>query len=277
MPIKLNPGADVDAVVRGLQEAATNLGNLYGARETRYADYCRWANNTVRQLRHLIGSADLEALVLTRRYWAAQSLAAFVNTPVMNELLNMEMDERKAAFEDAITDLRADIRLWSRQGKLVLPDTTIFIQLPEKLEQWNLSATLGTAELDLRVIVPIIVVDELDRLKESKDRCVRWRAGYSLAVLERLTRQGAGAGEVVASDPLARQGGVTIEVVLDPPGHVRLPLPDDEIVDRGRAVQIIAGRPVTLLTYDTGQTMRARQAGLRPHKLSKPDEPEPTN
>jgi hypothetical protein len=62
MPIKLNPGADVDAVVRGLQEAATNLGNLYGARETRYADYCRWANNTVRQLRHLIGSADLEAL-----------------------------------------------------------------------------------------------------------------------------------------------------------------------------------------------------------------------
>ncbi len=61
------------------------------------------------------------------------------------------------------------------------------------------------------------------------------------------------------------------------PGHVRLPLPDDEIVDRGRAVQIIAGRPVTLLTYDTGQTMRARQAGLRPHKLSKPDEPEPTN
>jgi hypothetical protein len=218
-----------------------------------------------------------QALVLTRRYWAAQSLAAFVNTPVMNELLNMEMDERKAAFEDAITDLKADIRLWSRQGKLVLPDTTIFIQLPEKLEQWNLSATLGTAELDLRVIVPIIVVDELDRLKESKDRCVRWRAGYSLAVLERLTRQGAGAGEVVASDPLARQGGVTIEVVLDPPGHVRLPLPDDEIVDRGRAVQIIAGRPVTLLTYDTGQTMRARQAGLRPHKLSKPDEPEPTN
>ena len=33
------------------------------------------------------------------------------------------------------------------------------------------------------VLVPIVIVDELDGLKHSKDKHVRWRAGYTLAVL----------------------------------------------------------------------------------------------
>ena len=38
------------------------------------------------------------------------------------------------------------------------------------------------------MLVPIVIVDELDRLKESKDKDkrARWRAGYTLAVLDRL-------------------------------------------------------------------------------------------
>ena len=38
-----------------------------------------------------------------------------------------------------------------------------------RVHDWDLSAELGTAELDIHALVPIIVVDELDRLKESKD------------------------------------------------------------------------------------------------------------
>ena len=53
-----------------------------------------------------------------------------------------------------------------------------------------------------------------------------------------------------------------MELVFDSPGHVRLPINDDEIIDRVLAIQPPAGRPVTLLTYDTGQSMRARTAGL---------------
>jgi hypothetical protein len=64
-------------------------------------------------------------------------------------------------------------------------------------------------------------------------------------------------------------------MLFDPPGHVRLPIADDEIVDRALAVRALAGREVTLLTFDTGMSMRARQAGLRAEKLTKPvgDEP----
>jgi hypothetical protein len=58
-------------------------------------------------------------------------------------------------------------------------------------------------------------------------------------------------------------GPVTLELLFDPPDHKRLPDPDAEIVDRALAVQNMAGRPVTMVTYDTSMGFRARQAGLK--------------
>jgi hypothetical protein len=113
------------------------------------------------------------------------------------------------------------------------------------------------------------VVDELDELKEART-AVRHRALVSLAILD----------EVIAGSPqdphLLRQpglqrvneayqaptGALTVEVLFDPPGHTRLPIADDEIIDRALAVQPLAGRPVTLLTCDTSQSFRARSLGL---------------
>jgi hypothetical protein len=63
------------------------------------------------------------------------------------------------------------------------------------------------------------------------------------------------------------RGEVTIEILFDAPGHHRLPINDGEIIDRALAVQGLAGRPVTMITYDTGQTMRARAAGLEALKM----------
>jgi hypothetical protein len=60
-------------------------------------------------------------------------------------------------------------------------------------------------------------------------------------------------------------------VILDPPGHVRLP-GYDEIVDQAYSVNALATQPVTVLTYDTGQSMRARARGLTCRKL--PDPPD---
>jgi len=55
---------------------------------------------------------------------------------------------------------------------------------------------------------------------------------------------------------------VTVEVVFDPPAHARLPSNDQELIDRAVAVATLAQKPVEFLTYDTGQGMRARAAGL---------------
>ena len=59
-----------------------------------------------------------------------------------------------------------------------------------------------------------------------------------------------------------------MEILYDPPGHFRLPINDDEIISRTVAAQALAGKPVTFLTFDTSQAMRARSAGLATIKLT---------
>jgi predicted ribonuclease YlaK len=117
-----------------------------------------------------------------------------------------------------------------------------------------------------------VVVDELDGLKKSKDKDTRWRAAYALTVLDRVLATSAGtamAGTVIPAD---QGGGCTVEIVFDPPGHMRLPINDDELIDRILAIQSLTGLQITLLTCDTGQSARARASGLSVKKLAKTDD-----
>ncbi|MEH0986253.1 hypothetical protein [Micromonospora sp. CPCC 205556] len=48
---------------------------------------------------------------------------------------------------------------------------------------------------------------------------------------------------------------------------MRHDIPDEEIIDRALSTELLAGRPVTVVTYDTGMAMRAKAAGLQVVKL----------
>ena len=129
------------------------------------------------------------------------------------------------------------------------------------------------------VIVPVIILDELDGLKlRGGDAPRRWRASYTLGVLEDVFPDRI-RGRVLRQ-PAADQtrGAVFVDILFDPPRHERLPINDDEITDRALAAQGLAGARITLLTFDTSQAARARNAGLTVNKLTKPlgDEPEDT-
>ncbi|WP_165522012.1 PIN domain-containing protein [Micromonospora zingiberis] len=147
-------------------------------------------------------------------------------------------------------------------------DTTVFIHHDLKFEELNIASILGTRADPIRILLPMMVIDELDGQKRAGRDEARWRAGHATAVIDRRVTWPAGEG-VLRSDGVGTLmtggdglGEVTLRVLLDPPGHVRLPIPNDEIIDRALAAQLVAGRPVTLVTYDTGQNMRAQAAGL---------------
>lgn len=59
-----------------------------------------------------------------------------------------------------------------------------------------------------------------------------------------------------------------MNVLFDLPRHERLPINDDEIIDRALAAQGLVGAPVALLTFNTSQAARARNAGLAVNKLT---------
>jgi hypothetical protein len=286
------PGTSRDYLLKTLREihdAAYNLrgGGGPGPAQSRLTAYIEWATLAVQQLGNQITSTDLERLVLTRGYERLLSALGSMTGQdvgtqrVLNGLVSLELTQRVDAFNDAIKALDAQTKLWSRPGALVVPDTSVYIEHEDKLEILDFASLLQIRGDPVHVLVPIVIVDELDGLKKSKTNYERWRAGYTLAVLDRVFASSTGPARLRAEDFSALgsggipRGEVTIELIFDPPGHVRLPINDDEIIDRALVIQPLAGRDVTLVTYDTGQSTRARGAGLSVLKLTRPigDEP----
>lgn len=273
----------------------------------RLLEYLKWTTFAVQMLGNQISDADLRALVLTRRY---ELLLSGVGTmrgsemelqSAVTDLVDLEINQRIEAFEAAIKALDDRIKRWTQYSHFVVPDTGFYIKHPQKLEVADFGPLINVWQSPIHILVPMVVVDELDRLKEIKDPHVRWRAGYTVGVIDRVFAQSTGPGwlrkgevsttesvppDVSASFPLEitaamasggiQRSDITMELLFDPPGHVRLPIADDEIVDRALAVEPLAGRKVTLLTYDTGQSTRARNAGLQLVKLSKDIGEEPS-
>ena len=284
------PGANRTHLRATLRDVTIKLENLRAgtAGSTAYSrllEYLQWAHETVRVLSDQISSTDIDRLVLNQRYYALLAgIAGFAGTDsqaTVNGLLSLELDQRVTAFTEAQEALDRQIQQWSMRGEFVVPDTSVYIEHPQKLEELDLAPLIPVREDPIHVLVPIAVVDELDGLKRSKDTKARWRAAYTLAVLDRVLQNSSGPARLRESDFSALDSGgiprgeITIELLFDPRGHVRLPITDDEIIDRALAVEPLAARRVTLLTYDTGQSTRARAAGLAVSKLSTPLGTEP--
>jgi hypothetical protein len=163
----------------------------------------------------------------------------------------------------------------------MVADTSVYIEHDDKLRDLDFAPLLPDAWLDkpVVVVVPVVILDELDGLKQrGGDALRRWRASYTLGVLEDVFARSGTHGVLRQPTDDGTRGAVFMEILFDPPRHERLPINDDEIIDRALAAQSLAGTSITLLTFDTSQAARARNAGLTVKKLVKPlgDEPEDT-
>ena len=295
------PGADPISTRKALADIGTEAGNLRNGPTTRAGGanewlllYLGWATDAVQRLRHVIADADIDRLVLNRRYYAllgcAGRLSSNTEAPLVNGLVSLELTEREAAFQAAVKTLDAHLDRWESRGRwFVVADSSFYLNSDAPLADADLhkALSLHTSE-DIHLMFPIVVVDELDKLKESGKLHSRWRAGHTLGLLDQLLDTGT-TGTLrrrslplppMPGDPAVRSevlGMITVEIVLDPPGHTRLPLADDEIIDRTVAIQRIAHRDVRLLTCDTGQATRGRLAGLKvtklPHTAGTGDQP----
>ncbi|MFI5649882.1 PIN domain-containing protein [Streptomyces anulatus] len=284
------PGADRDHLVNTLKTVRNNIDNMRGPFNgtpySRLVQYLRWATDSARLLRNLVRAEDVTRLVLTRRYdallsGAAGGFAGSHQEALLNDLVSLEMEERVEELDEAAVALKKRGEDWDRAGVLVVADSSVYIQHESKLLDWNFSSLLGIREERVHLLFPMVVVDELDNLKQSKERDRRWRAAYTLAVLEKHLTRGTDFAVIKAADYSGLDSGgvphgrVSVEILFDPPAHSRLPINDDEIIDRAVMVQLVAAQPVRLLTYDTGQAMRARAAGLDVRKLRPAAETEP--
>lgn len=279
MIVNLVPGAHIETVHDRLTLALSGLANgRNGNAGERWEAYVNWVNDTVVGLRGLLTPGTIEGLFLTPVYWRLVE-TSYIESPHIGRVVDREVADRHQAVQAAVGWLenRFNARTHAR---FVVADTSFFIH-GDKLEDADFRPVARVRERPIHLFVPMVVLDELDRLKDSGKQRARWRAAYTLAVLERVVMMPGEPAELQAEDYSALDSGgiprgrVMVEVVQDPPGHRRLPLEDDELIDRSVALQALCGEPVTFVTFDTGQAMRARTAGLQVTRLQHPVESEP--
>jgi hypothetical protein len=279
------PGVDPSELLRSLRELKSQVDNLHavgGGRGFRGSlqrmwEYLEWVDETARRLSSTVGADTADRLVRTRGYEVLLGNSVALGSTLggdgtyperlLNTMVTNELTARSDALARAITELER-AKQWRSWSWLVVLDTNVYLEHERKLEEMDLAELVDAGDQPVHLLVPIAVVDELDRAKRNDK--TRYRGAYSLAHIIKALDETDGVLREVdlgsGPDPQAR-GQITVEIVSDPPGHRRMPDPDGEIADRALAVQLRAGAKVTMITYDTGMSWRATDAGLTVVKL----------
>ncbi len=262
--LPLKAGAVPAQALQTLGHLATELGNLPGKRAPhldplatltgRQEDYLRWVDSAEVQLGNFTDEAVVDALLKTRAYWAIRDLNPQTAQPFL--VIESEIRAQKTVLERLRDDLvrRVD-RVLGAPGRIAVLDTNVLLhyQSPENVD-W--SSVVG-AKL-VRLLIPMVVVDELDEKKNMGGEKVRQKARDLLPRLERMMGEDGSPGPV--------REGVTIEVELADASHGRRgPDADGSILDACSQLERLAGAEngVTLVTADMGMKMRAAQRGIQ--------------
>jgi PIN domain len=188
------------------------------------------------------------------------------NDPVVMSLLNRTRDVWVDRLETAADQLRMVQRFVNRSGRIAVLDTSAFLEgrkfyganWPELLDE----DPRGEPQLAVRLVVPLVVVEELDEGKNSKVNRVQERSKDALRELWKLRRIEELSSSLV--DVLKLDTRVTVEILMDSASHTRLPVNDFEITDRALFVQemVTSPRRVRLVAGDYSMLFRGRSLGL---------------
>jgi rRNA-processing protein FCF1 len=276
-PLPGIPRSTLFDAIRAVEVDVTNLRGSGGDALSQFNAYLVWANQAAGRLASVVRAVDIESLVTTPRYWLLQSIdPASRSAQSLASLVSLEVDACLRAFEACRLDLERQQTRWdARPGELVVADTSVYLHHDSYFDQVAWDELIGAGSSSVHLLIPLAVVDELDKTKRAAknirvsdrvDESIRTRARVTLRLIDELL---PAPGEYVLLRPDRSPGSpaVRAELLLDDPGHRRLLDADLEIIDRAAALKHLTGRNVHLLTFDTGMTVRARNAGLDVIKL----------
>ncbi|MDB4872718.1 MAG: hypothetical protein JWL97_3722, partial [Gemmatimonadales bacterium] len=273
--------------VRDALHAAYLAGhNVYLSSDNGTADlynaYFAWAHDSARNLRNLISGQDIARLVLTPRYWNLYSVPVASAQPI-REAIKFELEQQGTALQEAYGELDFLEQRWGaldrvQESVFMVADTNVFCQHAERFDKADYAADLGIGDRPLHIVIPLVVVDELDRLKDRGQGAAKTNARDTIRLLDKFLPSPGDIGNVrpagpSPADPGVLRGKVTVELFIDPPEHVRLPRPDDEIIDQAIVLQGLAGRRIRVLIGDIGMSTRSRLRDLHTVRINFPDPP----
>lgn len=257
--VRLRPEITASRAISTLRQLAQDAENKHswvgsGEEGVRLGrdQYLSWAESAEPQLRNLLAEPNLIETLHSDRYWRIRELNG--RTPRPHALVGAEIDTQVAALRATADRLESFARLAGRAGTVLVLDTNVFLQC-------KLFTTLDwLAELEasvVRLVVPLLVLDELDDKTFSANKRLNKRADKVLRAFDRFMDDMAdnNAAEITP--------GVTLEVLLDEDDHLRRANSDTELLDRAEFLHQVIERPVTIVTTDRGMRVRGKARGLQ--------------
>jgi rRNA-processing protein FCF1 len=301
MEFNVLPDVSGDVLLGLLRDARNWLGNV--GRGTLYEGvmaYTQWASIFSASLRTYLEPDEVNRLITTQRYWTLTTLIPFIDkekegaispTNVLaNTSLRQEIQERSSHLGRVIVWLEKEVARWREsRGTLVVADTNVYLHHDKIFTDIKWPEILGADGHNVHLVIPSVVIDELDRAKiagsgkvgslenlnQEKDTVqksenldtVKKRAKITLREIEILFPTLAHAASVKPGE--SELGNVFVSLLLESVGHIRHPRPDSEILNRAIALQSFTTREVIVVTYDTGMALRVRMANMNAINLSK--------
>jgi hypothetical protein len=160
-----------------------------------------------------------------------------------------------------------------RPGRVAVLDTSAFQEF-ERFWKADWAKVAGADPphvskpgLPIRLVVPLLVVEELDGQKRHPNGRVRQTARETLRHLRELPRISTDA----VANVLRLDDRVTMEIFLDDPTHTRLPVNDAEIIDRAVELRSLfpVSRRLILVSGDVSMEFRAEGMGLKARHVAR--------
>lgn len=190
------------------------------------------------------------------------------NVRRLNAMLSRELTAWDRRLGEVLDELAKQKRLVMRPGRPVVLDTSALMEGKSLVTfDWH-SLEPSLAAVPIRLVVPILVIEELDDLLHDPngDRRRKARAATRSLLELHKTRPTEPAA-------LPDQPGVTIEVLLDGNWHYRRPNNDTEIIDQALMLRDLTGLNVVLVACDLRMLYRAGAADLPSLQMPRADEP----
>jgi rRNA-processing protein FCF1 len=259
--IRLRHGGSLSALEPALREQANEANNVVtsfaGGHPRDYLDrYLAWVNLAWRALEYQLRHTQLEELLHTRHYWALRQMDG--NQAWLTGQIKVELNSRREALVELADQAKRLAGRWGvASGMIVVPDTNVLLHSIQYFDELDWHAALRIVA-SVHLVLPMVVVDQIDNLKRSKQQA-RSHARQTANKIETIL-----AGRPLERVFLRTNGGArtTVEVLVDPLDHERLPDSDSEIVDRAAYLAELAVTPVHVATFDNLMRFRAAAAGL---------------
>ncbi|MEV4033413.1 PIN domain-containing protein [Streptomyces umbrinus] len=231
--------------------------------------YTDWIYECERQLRWLFSGDEHVDALFTRRFWhlVESEIQQRTNEPTqflqgridreaarVGKLVKVEIELQVMRLKKIIAACQELRRLRDREGLLAVPDTNVLLHFQRiDLLDWHVVLKHPGA---IRLVIPILVLDELDEKRYTGTVNVRKAARTAIQPLDSVQ------ADLEADGFASLRDNTSVEYLLQG-GDGQRGNPDSDILDQAELLKYAAGRQVTVVTGDRNMRQRAVVRGLR--------------